>query len=409
MKKKLWLLLIMSSLFALLVACSGSGETTGQTEDEAEAGESQNNEGQNESSEATSEVNLPDKLVMTTYDVGSSGYTQLTAISDAVAKKYGTQIRMIPSASGIGRLQPLKDGTAHLGGRVGDEAYFAFEGIEEFAVPQWGPQDIQYIYPILNHYGALVMEDSEYKTLADLKGKKIPHIIGNPSVNIKNEALLASVGLSLDDVEVVEVSSYAEQPTMMAQGQIDVSFIVPSAATVSEADELHGVRWLDLAHLKNDEDLQKLKDIYPFATAEDWDLGGALTPGEPVTFLGYTTYAPAVYGDADPDMVYSWLKAMDETYDVFKDASADMIVWHYEKAVPEPLGVPIHEGGVRFFKEKGMWNEEFDKKNDELHERREKLKEAWGTVTEEASEKGLSEAEFTEYWLERKAELVDGK
>lgn len=403
MRKNLFFLLLLTSLFALIVGCSGSNEPSAEKTDGG--GGEQKEESSGEAS--SGDVELPDQLVMTTYDVGSSGYTQLSAISDAIAKEYGTQIRMMPSASGLGRLQPMKDGTALFGGRVADEVYFAFEGIEEFATPQWGPQDLTFMYPIINQYGFLVLEDSKFETIADLKGAKFPKIIGNPSINIKNEALLAAADLTYDDVEVVEIASYGDQTDLLAQGKIDVATTVPSAAMVYEAAELHGVRWLDHSILEDEKALEKLREIYPSAVATKWDLGGAITKGEPITFLGYTTYAPAAYRDVDADFVYNWLKALEATYDEYSQVSEDMIVWNVEESVPEPLSVPIHEGGVRYFEEKGMWNDEFEKKNNELIERQQKLKEAWETVVEEANEKGLGEAEFSEYWLERRAELVE--
>jgi hypothetical protein len=258
----------------------------------------------------------------------------------------------------------------------------------------------------VNQFGFLVLEKSKFKTIADLKGAKVPYIIGNPSINVKVEAMLAAAGLTLDDVEVVEVSSYANQPTFVAQGQIDVAAIVPSASSAIEAEELYDVRWLDMSVFKDKEAMARLHEIYPFGVAADWDIGPDLTKGQPITFLGYTTYAPAVYNDTDPDLVYNWLKALDETYDVYSQASADMVVWKVENSVPEPSGVPIHEGAVKFFKEKGMWKDEYDEKNAALRERQDKLQKAWETVTAEASEKGLSEKEFKDYWLQRRAELV---
>lgn len=413
--KKNWLfLLVVMSLFTLiLVACSGGADDS-SAENETNEGNEETEQASDEeksdevSDDAQSEVQLPDNLTISTYDVGSSGYIQLTAISDAIMAEYGTQIRMIPSASGIGRLTPLKDGTADFGGRISDETYFAFEALAEFAVQQWGPQDVRIMYPIINHFGFLVLDDSEFETIADLEGAKVPYIIGNPALNVKVEGLLAAAGLTYDDVEVVEINSYGEQPQYVADGMLDMAAIVPSAAAVYEADELYGMRWIDHSIIEDDEEaLQRLRDIYPFAVPEPLDRGAALTEGEPVVFLGYTSYAPSAYADTDPDLVYNWLKALDETYDVYSKATPDMVVWKAENAVPEPLGVPIHEGGIRFFEEKGMWNEEYQKKNDELIERQQQLQDAWETVTAEASEQGLSESEFTEYWLERRTELVN--
>ncbi|QDI90345.1 TAXI family TRAP transporter solute-binding subunit [Salicibibacter halophilus] len=384
------LLGLISFSILLLAGCSGDTEE-GSDVDSVSAGEAQ----------------LPDEITMSAYDVGSLGYTQVSAISDAIMSEYGTQIHMIPNDSGLARLEPLKEDTADFGGRLGDETYFAFEGTEEFAFPEWGPQDIRIMAPIMTHYGLLVLDDSEFESISDLEDARVPHVIGNPSVNVKNEALLAAAGLTMDDVEVVEVTSYGDQPEMIAQGEIDVAGMLTSAASVTEADELHGMRWLDHSILENDESLAALNDIYPFGVPDETDIGGALTEGEPEEFLGYTSYAPAAYSNIEADFVYNWLVALDETFDDYNEATADMYVWEVDEMQPEPLGVPIHEGGVRFFEEKGMWNEEYEEKNNQLIERQEQLQEAWDVVSEEAEEQGLTDDEFSEYWLERKEELVD--
>src|SRR5699024_5979983 len=132
------------------------------------------------------------------------------------------------------------------------------------------------------------------------------------------------------------------------------------------------------------EALSKLQSIYPFGVGAETDVGGALTKGEPETFMGYTSNSPAAYADADPDLIYNWLKAIDEQYEVYSNASEAMNQWKLENTVPEPVGVPIHEGAVKFFKEKGLWKDEYDQKNRELIERQEKLQEAWDTVMDES-------------------------
>ena len=55
---------------------------------------------------------LPNTMVWTSYDVGSAGYAEASAIADAFGKEFGTRVRIQPSGSGIGRLQPLLQGRA---------------------------------------------------------------------------------------------------------------------------------------------------------------------------------------------------------------------------------------------------------------------------------------------------------
>ena len=61
---------------------------------------------------SASAQDLPDTMIWTSYDVGSAGYAEASAIADAFGKKFGTRVRIQPSGSGIGRLQPLLQGRA---------------------------------------------------------------------------------------------------------------------------------------------------------------------------------------------------------------------------------------------------------------------------------------------------------
>src|SRR5699024_9191627 len=84
MKKNIFYLIVFVSLSTLIISGCGNGE------DEAE-----NQETEQVDADADNEVQLPDQITATVYDTGSAGHSQLTAISDAISRAYGTQIRMI--------------------------------------------------------------------------------------------------------------------------------------------------------------------------------------------------------------------------------------------------------------------------------------------------------------------------
>ena len=90
------------------------------------------------------EPQLPDTMTWSSYDVGSAGYAEASAIADAFGKEYGTRIRIQPSGSAIGRLQPLLSGRADVG-FLATETFFAAEGVYDFSTRQWGPQDLRAI------------------------------------------------------------------------------------------------------------------------------------------------------------------------------------------------------------------------------------------------------------------------
>lgn len=65
----------------------------------------------------------------------------------------------------------------------------------------------------------LVPEDSAIKAVSDLKGKKVGLVIGSIAQNYMNELLKAN-GLSLDDIELINLST-GEQQQALATGQVD--------------------------------------------------------------------------------------------------------------------------------------------------------------------------------------------
>ena len=85
---------------------------------------------------------LPTTMIWTSYDVGSAGYAEASAIADAFGKQFGTRVRIQPSGSGIGRLQPLLQGKADYA-FLATEAFFLSEGAYDFATPEWGPKALR--------------------------------------------------------------------------------------------------------------------------------------------------------------------------------------------------------------------------------------------------------------------------
>lgn len=393
MFKKSKITLLSSVLFIMLIAligCSSGSDETGSEK--------------NETSEKQSIENLPNQMVWSVYDVGSGGYAEATAIADQMTKQLGTQIRLLPSSSGVGRMQPLENGMAFIG-RLGDEGPFAFEAMYDFAEKSWGPQDLRVVWSPFSYFGFSVLENSDIETIADLKGKKVPFIVGNHSINIKTEAMLAFAGLTWDDVEVVELSEYGSQGVALKQGEIDVTSMLPSSSALFELDSLDGIRWLEMPE-DDKEGWERVNKIAPWMIPATMDNGAGMSEENPADIMGYA-YSVYAYTDQDEEELYAFIKALDQTYDSWKDVSPNLVNWGKENIVTDPAGVPFHDAFVKFLEEEGLWDDAKEKENNELIERGKKLKEAWDTVLAEAEEKGINDDEFAAYWLERKADLVD--
>jgi len=112
------------------------------------------------------------------------------------------------------------------------------------------------------------------------------------------------------------------------------------------------------------------------------------------------------YGKQNADEVYTLLKALDDTFDLYKDTDPVMPDWAVSKGGKSPAGAPFHEGAIRYLKKRGIWKTEDDQWNNQFLQRMKKVQNTWKVVIEEATEKRVSEKDFPDFWLKKKLEIV---
>ena len=106
------------------------------------------------------------------------------------------------------------------------------------------------------------------------------------------------------------------------------------------------------------------------------------------------------------DEVYTFIKALDETYDLYKDGTATMGRWSLDKSGRPAIDLPFHEGAIRYLEEKGIWTEEDTAWNDRRTARMDAMLAAWETFKSE--NEGLEDEAYAEAWMARRAEVVAG-
>lgn len=350
------------------------------------------------------EPKLPDTMTWSAYDVGSAGYAEASAIADAFGKKYGTRIRIQPSGSAIGRLQPLLSGRADVG-FLATETFFAAEGVYDFSTRRWGPQNLRAIAGRPSSIGIFTAKDANIKTMADLKGRRFAYVAGNPSINVKCDAFLAFAGLTRDDLEAVMFPTYASAMSSLARNEADASCTTTTPSHVYElAESPRGIHWLSMD--PNDKDAwDKLSEVAPFLVSYEETIGAGISKENPVNIVAYRYPVVAVRAEATAEDAYAMLKALDETYPMYKDATAAMARWGINESGVPSMDVPFHEGAIRYLKEKGIWTDEHQAWNDARTARLNALLEAWPKAVAEAADK--SDEEFALIWENRRQDVLE--
>lgn len=349
---------------------------------------------------------LPKSMLWATYDVGSSGYVEASAVADAFGKAYGTRVRILPSGTSISRLLPLKTGRVQYGW-LANELFFATEALYEFSAQEWGPQNLRVIAGRPSTFGMAIAADSGITAMSDLRGKRVGRIKANPSINIKIQAMLAFGGLTWDDVEVVEVPSYGAMLKALVDGQVDAVGTTPTAATLYEMESSsHGLAWVPMP-ADNTEGWKQITSVASFFAPIDATAGAGLSKEAPAPIFAVRYPMITVYAEADEDEVYNFIKALDQTYDIYSSATAATPAWDLKRAGRPPADAPFHPGAIRYLKEIGIWTAEDDAWNDKRLARLNAVQAAWEAASDEAVDKGTSAKEWPALWEKYRQGLVN--
>ena len=346
---------------------------------------------------------LPDTMTWSSYDVGSAGYAEASAIADAFGRQFGTRVRIQPSGSSIGRLQPVVSGRADYG-FLATEAFFSAEGIYDFADRRWGPQNLRTLAGRPSSFGMPTAADAGIQKISDARGKRVAFVAGNPSVNVKCDGILAFGGLTRDDFEAIMFPTYGAAMSSLAAGQADATCTTTTPSQLYElAESPRGIHWADIPR-DDAEGWERVSDLAPFFAPYTETVGAGISQENPAELMAYRYPVLVTMAEKSADDVYAMTKALDETYDMYKDGTAVMPRWNLEDAGLPPIDVPFHEGAIRYLEEKGIWTEEAQAWNDRAVKRLDALLAAWDEAVAEGE--SLGDEEFATLWEEKRQAAI---
>ena len=264
-------------------------------------------------SSAMAQVKLPPTITMTAYDTGTSGFNITVALGKMMKEKYGIDARVLPAGNDVARLQPLRAGRATLSA-MGVGAFFAQEGLFEFASKEWGPQPVQITMSSVdcNGLSLAVAADTGVKTVADLKGKRIGFVVGSPALNQNALAVLAFADITAKDVKIVEFASN----NAMWKGTINNDVDAVFGSTISgPAKELQtsprGIFWPAMP-FTDKQGWERVRKVGPYFTEHNATCGaGEFSKDKPIQMGAYPYPIYSVYASQPEDDVYMLTKALD--------------------------------------------------------------------------------------------------
>ena len=264
--------------------------------------------------------------------------------------KHGIRCSVESTGGSVFNVNTIKAGELDLGFAQSDVQFNAAKGVAQFK-DAGAYADLRAVFSVHPEpFTVLARKESGVKSFADFKGKRFN--VGNPGSGTRAsmEELLGAMGWKMSDFALASELKADEHGPALCDGKIDGFFYAVGhpSANIQDPTTSCGAQLVALAGPAVDK-LVAEKPYYAKAT-----IPGGLYPNNPNTAQTYGVLATLVASSTTPaDTVYQVVKAVFDNFDEFKKLHPALANLKPEDMTQNGLSAPLHEGALRYYKEKG--------------------------------------------------------
>lgn len=303
----------------------------------------------------------PVDLDFPTFSMGSTWYAYGATIAETMKDGLpkGSRVNMLDRAGGIGNPKMIGDGQAPIALGYPTSAKWAYEGTEPYTDKT--RDGIRSVLGGLDEYyfAIVASKKSGITDLAKMKEEKPKiHLMTVPVGGLgelMTRFTLNSYGITYDDIKAwggsVEHTDFNAIVDAFRDGKADMFMQTVSQGhpAVTELAITTPVTFVSIS----EENIEKLNDEYGFFRAEI-PAGCFKGQDNPVPTLGLSTNIITNI-DVPEETIYAITKSLIEGAERLQKGHKSLEYFDPEKAaLPERLGVPLHPGAERYYKEIGL-------------------------------------------------------
>jgi TRAP transporter TAXI family solute receptor len=302
----------------------------------------------------------------------------LAAAAPAAAKMYGlgtgkqgfftysagAAIAKVASDNGIDlRIQPFGGTSAYVPAVSAGEVEFGLANELEtrYAVtgeviyrgkPQPDVRVVSILTPLRS--ALFVRKDSAIRSIADLKGKRVPTDYSSQRVlDLLVQGTLANAGLSYSDIKKVRVPNVGRGAEDFAAGKADVFNFALGSGKVAETDaQVGGVRALPFD--PSPEAFARVRKFVPVAYPERLKTGAFVGILEPTWVMSYD-YLVLANKRVPDDVVYKLAKLLHDHRAALVAGFKSLDGFMPDRMAKEMDPVTFHPGAIRYYTGIGAW------------------------------------------------------
>ncbi|MDF1585137.1 TAXI family TRAP transporter solute-binding subunit [Marinimicrococcus flavescens] len=265
-------------------------------------------------------------------------------------KEHGIRCSVESTGGSSFNINTIKAGELDLGMAQSDVQYQALKGEGPFAdAGAWDKlRAVFSVHP--EPFTVVARPDAGVTGFEDFKGKRFN--VGNPGsgTRVSLERLLDTLGWTLADFSLAAELKADEHGPALCDNKIDGFFygVGHPSANIQDPTTTCGARLVPL----EGEAIDKLVAENPYYA--NVTIPGGLYNNNPDDTPTYGVLATLVSSaDVDAELVYQVVKAVVENFDDFKKLHPAFANLEPEQMIKDGLTAPLHDGAVKYYKEKG--------------------------------------------------------
>jgi TRAP transporter TAXI family solute receptor len=311
---------------------------------------------------------LPKKIVVSTLSPGTMMYAVTSGLAKVASDNSPTTMVVVPGSLVASVPNMDKTGQPMLVLADSNTFYQSYTGkvapeptIKGMPAKNFYPRACRNLRALMAGsnmtFGFLARNDSGLEKVEDLKGKRIAWGWAEAPFQLNNTLTsLYNAGLTIDDVKTVPVTTMVTSVQALTDGRLDATNVAVGMGAISEADAMVGVHFLDQS--MNPEAIKQARRCRAGVKVLPVPPGPAGLKRK--TFLMASPMVMAASTHLPADVAYALLRVWWDNYEKWQNIHPILKLWTRESFFIKEITVPYHEGAVKFYKEKGLWDAEMD-------------------------------------------------
>lgn len=264
----------------------------------------------------------------------------------------GVRCSAVPTAGSLFNMDSVRDFAFEIGIVQSDVQYNAYRrtGGQEFVDVDYS--GLRSLFSVHGEQFTLVARrDSGIRSLADIEGRRVN--LGNPGSGQRAtmEVVMKAMGWTEKSFAFVGELPASQQSLALCHGQIEAMVYVvghPNKSITNATDVCDAVV-VNVEGPQVDQ-LVALNPYYSYMT-----IPGSIYKGNPEGTRTFGVRATVVVNeDMEDDLAYSIVKAVFDNLDKFRRMYPAFGQLDPERMVREGLTAPLHNGAIRYYREKGL-------------------------------------------------------